>query len=101
MAETGGLAALVGTSRAGGAHPVRLHAQVRSERILLPIFRLPTLIHTRSGNAKYLYEISHGHPLWMNSIDADQFGFDTEDLVRITTDIGYYRCSRSDRCYSN
>ena len=37
-----------------------------NERILLPIFRLPTLIHTRSGNAKYLYEISHGHPLWMN-----------------------------------
>ena len=46
------------------------------ERILLPIFRLPTLIHTRSGNAKYLYEISHGHPLWMNPIDADQLGFD-------------------------
>ena len=59
------------------------------ERILLPIFRLPTLIHTRSGNAKYLYEISHGHPLWMNPRDADQLGFATGDLVRITTDIGY------------
>ncbi len=60
------------------------------ERILLPTFRLPTLIHTRSGNAKYLYEISHGHPLWMNPVDADQLGFDTGDLVRISTDIGYF-----------
>ncbi len=60
------------------------------ERILLPIFRLPTLIHTRSGNAKYLYEISHGHPLWMNPCDADALGFETGDLVRITTETGYF-----------
>ena len=61
-----------------------------NERILLPIFRLPTLIHTRSGNAKYLYEISHGHPLWMNPSDADALGFETGELARITTDIGYF-----------
>ncbi len=61
-----------------------------NERILLPIFRLPTLIHTRSGNAKYLYEISHGHPLWMNPRDADALGFETGDLVRIGTDIGHF-----------
>ncbi len=60
------------------------------QRILVPIFRLPTLIHTRSGNSKYLYEISHGHPLWMNPRDAAQLGFETGDLVRIATDIGYF-----------
>ncbi len=61
-----------------------------NERILLPIFRLPTLIHTRSGNAKYLYEISHGHPLWVNPTDADALGLDTGQMVRISTDIGYF-----------
>ena len=61
-----------------------------SERILLPIFRLPTLIHTRSGNAKYLYEISHGHPLWMNTTDAEALGFNTTDLIRIETDSGHF-----------
>jgi len=61
-----------------------------NERVLLPIFRLPTLIHTRSGNAKYLYEISHGHPLWMNPSDADALGFDTGQMIRINTDIGYF-----------
>ena len=34
----------------------------RGEMVLLPTFRLPTLIHTRSGNAKYLNEISHRNP---------------------------------------
>jgi len=61
-----------------------------NERILNPIFRLPTLIHTRSGNAKYLYEISHGHPLWINPIDADLLGFVTGDAVRVTTEIGWF-----------
>ncbi|MFW2339767.1 MAG: molybdopterin-dependent oxidoreductase [Acidimicrobiia bacterium] len=61
-----------------------------NERILLPIFRLPTLIHTRSGNAKYLYEISHGHPLWVNPVDADAMELDTGDLVRVSTDSGHF-----------
>jgi anaerobic selenocysteine-containing dehydrogenase len=64
--------------------------EAAGERILVPIFRLPTLIHTRSGNSKYLYEISHGHPLWMNPRDGEALGFETGDLVRINTDIGHF-----------
>ena len=37
-----------------------------TERILLPTFRIPTLIHTRSANSKWLNEISHRHPLWIH-----------------------------------
>jgi len=61
-----------------------------NERILLPIFRLPTLIHTRSGNAKYLYEISHGHPLWMNPDDVAVLGFESGQMVRVETEIGWF-----------
>ena len=38
---------------------------------LLPNFRLPTLIHTRSP-VKWLYEISHDNPLWIATADARQ-----------------------------
>jgi anaerobic selenocysteine-containing dehydrogenase len=58
--------------------------------VLIPTFRLPTLIHTRSGNAKYLNEISNTHPLWLNSTDAARHGLATGDLVRLTTSIGYF-----------
>jgi anaerobic selenocysteine-containing dehydrogenase len=64
--------------------------QSRGEYILVPTFRLPTLIHTRSGNAKWLYEISHSHPLWMHPQDGERLGVGTGDLVRVTTDIGYF-----------
>jgi len=62
----------------------------RGEMMLLPTFRLPTLIHTRSGNAKYLNEISHKNPLWVHSSDARRLSFETGDLVRVTTEIGYF-----------
>ena len=60
------------------------------EMLLLPTFRLPTLIHTRSGNAKWLYEISHRNPLWLNSKDAQNFDVRTGDLLKVTTEIGYF-----------
>ncbi len=57
--------------------------------VLMPTFRLPTLIHTRSGNAKYLNETSNSHPLWLNSRDAARHGVRTDDLVRLSTSIGH------------
>jgi anaerobic selenocysteine-containing dehydrogenase len=56
---------------------------------LLPNFRLPTLIHTRSPN-KWLYEISHSNPLWISTPDARKLGIATGDLVKVHTAIGYF-----------
>ncbi len=57
---------------------------------LVPTFRLPTLIHSRSGNAKWLYEISNRNPVWMHPSDAARFQLQTGDLVRVNTEIGYF-----------
>ncbi|MEZ5282822.1 MAG: molybdopterin-dependent oxidoreductase [Acidimicrobiales bacterium] len=61
-----------------------------TERILLPTFRIPTLIHTRSANSKWLNEISHRHPLWIHPEDAEKLGIEESGLVRITTRIGHF-----------
>ena len=57
--------------------------------VLNATFRLPTLIHTRSGNAKWLNEISNKNPLWVHPKDAEPRGIRTGDLVRVVTEIGY------------
>jgi anaerobic selenocysteine-containing dehydrogenase len=62
----------------------------KGEMLLLPTFRLPTLIHSRSGNAKWLYEISHKNPVWLHASDAQRLGVSTGELVRIETSIGYF-----------
>jgi anaerobic selenocysteine-containing dehydrogenase len=62
----------------------------RGEMVLLPTFRLPTLIHTRSGNSKWLAEISHTNPLWLHPEDAARLGVVTGDLLKVATAIGYF-----------
>ena len=62
----------------------------RGEMLLLPNFRLPTLIHTRSANAKWLYEISHQNPVWMHPEDAQRIGVQTGELIRVETEIGHF-----------
>jgi anaerobic selenocysteine-containing dehydrogenase len=60
------------------------------ERALLPTFRLPTLIHTRSANAKWLQEISHTNPLWVSPSDARALKLENGGLARVSTRIGYF-----------
>ncbi len=60
------------------------------EFILVPTFRLPTLIHTRSANAKWLYELSNSNPVWIHPADAAKLGIESGDLVRVQTRIGHY-----------
>jgi anaerobic selenocysteine-containing dehydrogenase len=64
-------------------------SRAANEFDLLPNFRLPTLIHTRSP-VKWLYEISHDNPLWIASEDATNLGVGHGELVKVSTAIGYF-----------
>jgi anaerobic selenocysteine-containing dehydrogenase len=65
-------------------------SQEAHEFALLPTFRLPTLIHTRSGNSKWLNEISHSNPVWMHTSDGERLDVRTGAMVLETTDIGHF-----------
>ncbi|MGH3201746.1 MAG: molybdopterin dinucleotide binding domain-containing protein, partial [Streptosporangiaceae bacterium] len=69
-------------------HPSRL---AEGQVVLLSTFRLPTQIHTRSANAKWLDELAHTNPVWIHPADAARFGVGrTGDLVRVETEIGHF-----------
>ncbi len=70
-------------------HPDKIDRS-KGEMLLLPTFRLPTLIHTRSANAKWLYEISHRNPVWMHPEDAKRIEVVSNDLIKVETEIGYF-----------
>ena len=70
-------------------HPGNLDKS-KNEYVLLPTFRLPNHIHSRSANAKWLTEIAHRNPIWLNSRDAAGLGVQTGDMLRVCTDIGYF-----------
>ena len=73
---------------------IRSHVHPESmepdQMVLIPTFRVPIQIHTRSANSKWLDEIAHTNPLWVNPIDAERLGgLRTGDLVRVETEIGH------------
>lgn len=68
-------------------HPDNLS---EDQTVLISTFRLPTQIHTRSANAKWLDEISHTNPLWIHPTHAAQLGVKTGEMVRVETEIGYF-----------
>ncbi len=73
---------------------IRSHVHPQSlqegEVPLVPTFRLPVQIHTRSANAKWLDEIAHTNPLWIHPLHAAQLDVATGDLVRVETRIGHF-----------
>ncbi len=71
-------------------HPDSLDKS-KNEYVLVPTFRLPMLIHSRSGNAKWLAEIAHRNPVWIHPTTASHIGLKhSSDLVKVETDIGYF-----------
>lgn len=74
---------------ASHVHPSQIDA-AKGEMVLVPTFRLPTLIHTRTGAAKWLNEISNTNPMWMNPQDLQRMGLRNGDLVRVNTEIGWF-----------
>jgi anaerobic selenocysteine-containing dehydrogenase len=68
-------------------HPESLEP---GEMPLIPTFRLPVQIHTRSANAKWLDEIAHTNPLWIHPRDAGRIDVKNGELVRVETRIGHF-----------
>jgi anaerobic selenocysteine-containing dehydrogenase len=87
LAEWGWPEAAVPTYLRSHVHPDELEP---GQLVLIPTFRLPVQIHTRSANAKWLDEIAHTNPLWTHPVDARRIGVRTGDLVRVETEIGHF-----------
>ena len=69
-------------------HPSELAAD---QMVLLSTFRLPTQVHTRSANSKWLDELAHANPVWIHPTDAARLEVArTGDLVRVETEIGHF-----------
>ncbi|WP_433229057.1 molybdopterin dinucleotide binding domain-containing protein [Actinomadura formosensis] len=68
-------------------HPSALEP---GQKVLISTFRLPTQIHTRGANAKWLNELAHTNPLWIHPDDAAPLGVAMGDLVRVETEIGHF-----------
>lgn len=57
---------------------------------LIPTFRLPTQVHTRGANAKWLNELAHNNPVWIHPKDAQRQAIADGQRIRVETELGYF-----------
>ena len=68
--------------------PIPGHETLTGE-FILTTFK-PGLMTHRTGNAKWLSEIVHDNPLWINKIAAAEFHIEKGDLVKVTSELGSF-----------
>jgi anaerobic selenocysteine-containing dehydrogenase len=72
------------------SHVTRAKMEEPDDFCLLPTFRVPTQIHTRGANSKWLAELAHANPVWVHTKDARRLGVRAGELVRVETEIGHF-----------
>ncbi len=65
------------------------HAAMDEGAFVLVTFKVAYHTLSMTGNLKYLAEIWHSNPLWINREKARELGIGDADLVRLTSDVGY------------
>ncbi len=64
------------------------HEQLGPDDLILTTFKVSTQIHSRSPNCKYLTELYHTNPAWINPVDAAKRGINDGDKIKVKSMIG-------------
>jgi len=68
--------------------PIPEHASLDGKKLVLTTFKFVTQTQSRTQNCKYLTEIHHDNPAWLNPETARRFGVADGDRIRIISDTG-------------
>ncbi|MEW6007458.1 MAG: molybdopterin-dependent oxidoreductase, partial [bacterium] len=72
--------------------PIPEHREIignRSDKLILTTFKVNVHTQSRTSACKWLSEIQHANPMWINPKTAERLGINDGELVRITSKIGY------------
>ena len=65
------------------------HEAMKDDEMILSTFKLNVHKQSRTAAVKWLAEIAHSNPAWMNPDTARKLGVKTGDLVRVESSVGY------------
>jgi anaerobic selenocysteine-containing dehydrogenase len=64
-------------------------SKLRKDEMILTTFKWNVHTQSRTSNLKWMNEIVHRNPAWLNPETAAKAGIKNGDLIRITTPVGY------------
>jgi anaerobic selenocysteine-containing dehydrogenase len=68
--------------------PIPEHEAKSDDDLILTTYKFATQIHSRSVNCKYLTEIFHNNPAWINPVTAAAKGIANGDMIKLKSEFG-------------
>lgn len=68
--------------------PVPAHEKMESGDLVLTTFKVRTQTQSRTQNCKFLTELYHDNPAWINPATAGGLGVKDGDKIRVTSSVG-------------
>jgi anaerobic selenocysteine-containing dehydrogenase len=68
--------------------PIAEHAQMADDELVLTTFKVNVQSHSRTQNCKWLTEIYHENPAWINPETAAARGIAEGDIIKVTSTVG-------------
>lgn len=68
--------------------PIAEHAEMTEDQLILTTFKVNVQTHSRTQNCKWLTEIYHDNPAWLNPATAAAHGIDDGDAIRLRSEVG-------------
>jgi len=68
--------------------PILEHAEKAADQLVLTTYKLNVQSHSRTQNCKWLTEIYHDNPAWLNPKTAAERGIEDGDRIKVASKIG-------------
>ncbi|HDZ26347.1 MAG TPA: DMSO reductase, partial [Candidatus Aminicenantes bacterium] len=68
--------------------PIPEHQKMKQNELVLTTFKVAVQTHSRTQNCKWLTEIYHDNPAWINPKIAAKIGIKDGDRIKIKSDVG-------------
>jgi anaerobic selenocysteine-containing dehydrogenase len=68
--------------------PIPEHEKMRPNELILTTYKVAVQIHSRSTHCKWLTELYHDNPAWINSKTASVLGIRDGDKIKVKSKIG-------------
>ncbi len=69
-------------------YPIEEHVAMTGDELILTTHKVNVHSHSRTGNCKWLTEIYHDNPAWINPETAARKGIESGDMIRVRSEIG-------------
>jgi anaerobic selenocysteine-containing dehydrogenase len=70
-------------------YPIEEHAAMGPDDLILTTYKVNVQTQSRTQNCKWLTEIYHDNPAWLNPKTAAARGIENGDLIRVTSEVGH------------